>query len=84
MIHPLAEAPESIHRLFVDYDGDDLDAAPRPFLIGRLLEEGEGKDLEWLTSRVSEGDLVSWTAGPGQRQLCLPHELCTCRGTHRE
>jgi hypothetical protein len=64
-----AEAPSSLGRLFAHYrelpTGDDA----RPFLIGRLLEEGEQGDLRWLTRQVAEDDLAAWFRAAGSRQL---------------
>ena len=42
---------------------------PVPFLIARLLEDGDGADLAWLTETVAEEDLAAWLERHGSRQL---------------
>lgn len=42
---------------------------PGPFLIARLLEDGDGADLAWLTEAIAEDDLAAWLERHGGRQL---------------
>lgn len=41
----------------------------RPYLLARLLEEGESADLRWLTEVVPEGEIAAWFATSGGRAL---------------
>lgn len=41
----------------------------RPFLLARLLEEGDSADLRWLTARLPEDELLAWLAARGGRAL---------------
>ena len=62
--------PHSTHRLFAHYRDRDLLAEENlDFVIGRLLEEGNGDDLRWLTTVVTEPELARWLALRGDRQL---------------
>jgi hypothetical protein len=62
--------PPGAARLFPHHAGADLDPGrTAPFLIGRLLEDGDGVDLRWLAASVSEADLAAWLACRGGRQL---------------
>jgi hypothetical protein len=58
-------------RLFPNYDESDLLAGGRPtsLLIARLLEDGDGADLAWLTETVAEEELAAWLERHGGRQL---------------
>jgi hypothetical protein len=38
-------------------------------VIARLLEDGDGADLAWLTETVAEDDLAAWLERHGGRQL---------------
>lgn len=64
-----AEVPPSLGRLFAHYRGLPTDNEDRPFLVGRLLEEGEQGDLRWLTRQVDEDGLAAWLSAAGSRQL---------------
>lgn len=47
-----------------------LDSTPGlPFLIARLLEDGDSADLRWLCENVSESELTAWLESRGGRQL---------------
>jgi len=62
--------PAAALRLFPDHAASDLalaDAAP--FVVGRLLEDGDRADLAWLFGAVSEADAGDWLARRGGRQL---------------
>jgi hypothetical protein len=39
------------------------------FLIGRLFEEGDTRDLRWLTANVSKEELSGWLRTYGGRHL---------------
>jgi len=70
MSNPLAGAPAGVRRLFPHHREADLEAPRhRPFVIGRLLEEGDGNDLEWLCARCEEEELATWVRRCGGRQL---------------
>ena len=70
----IPEIPVGTLRLFAHYDPADL--APDsgrpsslPFLIGRLLEDGDRDDLAWLAASCPEPILATWLAEHGTRQL---------------
>lgn len=61
--------PETL-RLFPSVGRDELARpASRDFLVARLLEEGDRRDLFWLTSHVPETELARWIERRGTRQL---------------
>ncbi len=56
----LGGLPPSTKRLFFGYPEADLLAVEyRPFLVSRLLEEGDSEDLSWLASQVSEEEMAA-------------------------
>jgi hypothetical protein len=62
--------PPAARRLFAHYDPAALgEPAHRPFLIARLLEEGDAADLRWLAAEVGEPALAGWLAAHGGRGL---------------
>ena len=61
------DIPPEIRRLFPGYDSDP----GLPFLIARLLEDGDEADLCWLTRNVPETDLAAWLEQRGGRQLSV-------------
>jgi Family of unknown function (DUF6922) len=62
--------PGGARRLFPDYDPAALaDPAHAPFVIARLLEDGDGTDLRWLAERYGEARLAGWLAAAGGRAL---------------
>ena len=64
--------PEQTTRLFPLHGPSALPEPGEPvsdFVIGRILEEGEEVDLQWLTRRVAEERLVDWLRQRGERQL---------------
>ncbi len=66
----LLRLPISTERLFGHYEPGALDPRQEaPFLIGRLLEEGDGADLRWLAQTYPETDLAAWLARHGSRAL---------------
>jgi len=63
------QAPPDTARLF-PHDGSLPDpATDRPYLLARLLEEGESADLAWLTAVVPEAEIAAWFAASGGRAL---------------
>lgn len=64
------EIPQETRRLFPGYADADLSAG-LPFLIVRLLEDGDEADLRWLTRQVPESDLAAWLERRGGRQLSI-------------
>ena len=65
-----APLPPDAARLFPHHAAADLD--PRraaPFLIERLLEDGDRADLAWLTATFPEAELAAWLARRGGRRL---------------
>lgn len=59
------EIPAETRRLF-----PGLDSNPGlPFLIARLLEDGDGADLHWLCRNIPEFELAAWLQSQGGRQL---------------
>ncbi len=64
------QLPDATLRLFHSYRPEDLvDAAGRDLLIGRLLEEGDRRDLRWLTAEIDGAELARWLEARGVRQL---------------
>ena len=62
--------PAGARRLFSGYDSEALDPlAGRTLLLARLLEDGDGADLAWLTAQLPEPDLAAWVARHGGRLL---------------
>jgi hypothetical protein len=69
----VAPLPEPTRRLFPGYAEDteaDL-ARSAPFVIARLLEDGDSADLAWLCRTVPEPELAAWLERRGGRQLSL-------------
>ena len=64
------DIPPETRRLFPGYADADLSAG-LPFLIARLLEDGDEADLRWLTGNVPETDLAAWLEQRGGRQLSV-------------
>lgn len=51
-------------------EGEALDPqAHAPFVIGRLLEDGDGADLAWLVRTYGRERLAAWLRTRGRRQL---------------
>jgi len=62
--------PPATRRLFAEYPLDALDlSSAAPFVIGRLLEDGDGADLAWLFGSLPEAEAAAWVARRGGRQL---------------
>lgn len=62
--------PPAARRLFPHLPADAPDPdRHRPFLLARLLEEGDSADLRWLTGHLPEDELVAWLAARGGRAL---------------
>jgi hypothetical protein len=62
--------PSSTGRLLAHYsDGDVRFPEHKAFLIGRLFEEGDTRDLRWLTENVTEKELSGWLRVHGGRRL---------------
>jgi len=61
-------APAHALRLFPGHDDGDLDPAS-PQVLARLCEDGDARDLAWLTAAVPESHLAAWLARHGRRQL---------------
>lgn len=59
-------------RIFPNYDPEDLlTLAARPFLLTRLLEDGDGADLRALFGELPEAEATAWLAAHGGRQLSV-------------
>lgn len=64
------ELPEGVRRLFPHHDVAELGRPEhRPFLLERLLEDGDSTDLCWLIAALGEGEPAAWLAGPGAGKL---------------
>lgn len=62
--------PERTARLFPDAAQAELLANEgRGLLLARLLEDGDGDDLTWLTATLPEQELARWFATSGGRKL---------------
>lgn len=70
MERPPVSIPEAARRLFPGYADADLEEG-RPFLIARLLEDGDGADLAWLCRTIPETELAAWLESRGGRQLSV-------------
>ena len=65
-----ARLPRHVERLIPEHDPALLLRDEHlPFLIARLLEEGDGRDLAWLVSRCGEAPLGRWLERHGERLL---------------
>lgn len=60
--------PAEALRLFPHHEAEEVAAHPQ-FVIGRLLEDGDGADLCWLFATVGEEAVRRWFAERGGRQL---------------
>ena len=66
----LMSLPAHAVRLFPDHEeGLQEGGTPSPWIIGRLCEEGDSRDLAWLTAAVPEERLADWLERHGGRQL---------------
>lgn len=63
------QAPPETARLFPHDRSFPDPETQRPYLLARLLEEGEGADLAWLTEIVPEVEIAAWFAASGGRAL---------------
>ncbi len=62
--------PEATRRLFPHYEDEALDLQlGRSLVLGRLLEDGDGADLAWLTANLPEDEIAGWFSRHGGRQL---------------
>ncbi len=62
--------PIAAARLFPGHPAADLDlATAAPFVVGRLLEDGDGADLAWLFGAVPEPEVAQWLGRRGGRHL---------------
>jgi hypothetical protein len=62
--------PPTTRRLFPDEPPEILgNRRFQPYWTCRLLEEGEERDLRWLTQVVAEEELARWLQERGDRQL---------------
>jgi hypothetical protein len=67
------QIPEETRRLFPGLSSGDMeqDLGASPFLIGRLLEDGDSRDLAWLCRTLPEAELALWLEARGGRQLSV-------------
>jgi hypothetical protein len=57
-------------RLFPHYEDEALDLQRnRSLILARLLEDGDGADLAWLTANLPEAEIADWFGLHGGRQL---------------
>jgi hypothetical protein len=57
-------------RLFPHYEEAELDLQRnRSLILSRLLEDGDGVDLAWLTANLPEVEIAGWFRRHGGRQL---------------
>jgi hypothetical protein len=67
---PLPELPAAVRVRFSGYDEAALcQPGYRPFVIGRLLEEGTGEELRWLLATVGKPALAAFVRAHGGRAL---------------
>ena len=70
--HPDRRERGAEWRLFPGYEAEALDApGARPFLLSRLLEDGDTADLRRLFAEVPEPAAAAWLAARGGRQLSV-------------
>jgi hypothetical protein len=60
--------PAGTARLFADPDGVDPERHA-PYLLARLLEDGDRDDLHWLFAILPETEAAAWLRERGGRQL---------------
>jgi hypothetical protein len=67
------ELPQETRRLFPGLFPGDIEPDPgaSPFVIGRLLEDGDSRDLAWLCRTFPEAELALWLEARGGRQLSV-------------
>lgn len=72
----MVELPPAVRRLFGDpgsaafREAPPFDAAaPDPYVLARLLEDGDRADLTWLCRQLQAGDLAGWIERHGARRL---------------
>jgi hypothetical protein len=67
------ELPDGARRLFGETAAaaaPELDtAAPDPYVLARLLEDGDRADLAWLCGRLPRAALAAWVERHGARRL---------------
>lgn len=62
--------PPHALRLFPGQEGGfEEGGAASPWVIGRLFEDGDSRDLAWLAATISEERLAGWLERHGRRQL---------------
>jgi hypothetical protein len=67
---PLSALPPSIRRRFWSYEeGDLVRAEHRGFLLGRLLEEGDAGELQWLFRNLGRPAVTAWLSAHGSAAL---------------
>lgn len=68
--HVLRLFPDQLPDQFPDHSPEPEDGAGvSPWEIGRLCEDGDSRDLAWLTAAVPEERLADWLQRHGGRQL---------------
>lgn len=69
-MQPPPPLPVSTTRLLAHYDASEVESPEyKDFLIGRLFEEGDTRDLLWLTESTIEKELSIWLRTHGGSQL---------------
>jgi hypothetical protein len=68
-MEPTLPLPAAALRLFPAAPPHLDAAAPDPYVLGRLLEDGDGADLAWLCGELSESALAAWVERHGARRL---------------
>jgi len=59
-------------RLFPHYEVGDIEIpGALPFVLARLLEEGDSADLRALFAEAPEAEAAAWLAARGGRQLSI-------------
>jgi hypothetical protein len=62
--------PEPTRRLLAHYDPAEVELREHEaFVIGRLFEEGDARDLRWLRETFGERVLSDWLQEYGSRRL---------------
>ncbi len=64
--------PAGTRRLFAHFARSRPDLSEdEPLIVERLLEDGDGADLRWLTSALSEPQLAAWFEERAARRLSV-------------
>lgn len=65
--------PELLHRLFWEYDVEDLKwPRDRELILGKVLRDGGWEAVQWLRREAGDDAIREWILGRGGRGLSPP------------